>query len=194
MPRSSRRTSAASNGSSPAAATPPQWLGRELLRLPRRHRDRPPTRGARPDRPPGEARDREREARLPAVPEGLLGRALAGARGGRSDARSAVCGRRPRPRTPLPRRPVRRGADRAGHGQHDAARDRRGVPGSRSRAGHAHRGRGRGARVLAALAEAGVDYDDVVETLEREGVEKFSDSLRQVLDGIEAKRAALRPV
>ncbi len=45
--------------------------------------------------------------------------------------------------------------------------------------------------LLEALAEAGVDYDDVVETLEREGVEKFSDSLRQVLDGIEAKRAAL---
>ena len=45
--------------------------------------------------------------------------------------------------------------------------------------------------LLEALAEAGVDYDDVVQTLEREGVEKFSDSLRQVLDGIEAKRAAL---
>ena len=45
--------------------------------------------------------------------------------------------------------------------------------------------------LLEALAEAGVDYNDVVETLEREGVEKFSDSLRQVLDGIEAKRAAL---
>jgi transaldolase len=45
--------------------------------------------------------------------------------------------------------------------------------------------------LLEALAEAGVDYDDVVETLEREGVEKFSDSLRQVLEGIEAKRAAL---
>jgi transaldolase len=45
--------------------------------------------------------------------------------------------------------------------------------------------------LLEALAEAGVDYDDVVATLEREGVEKFSDSLRQVLEGIEAKRAAL---
>ena len=31
----------------------------------------------------------------------------------------------------LPRRPLRRGADRAGHGQHDAARDDRGVPGPR---------------------------------------------------------------
>jgi transaldolase len=41
------------------------------------------------------------------------------------------------------------------------------------------------------LAAAGVDYDDVVETLEREGVEKFSDSFAQLLDGIESKRAAL---
>jgi transaldolase len=45
--------------------------------------------------------------------------------------------------------------------------------------------------LLAELAEAGVDYDDVVETLEREGVEKFADSFKQLLDGIEAKRAAL---
>ena len=41
------------------------------------------------------------------------------------------------------------------------------------------------------LAAAGVDYDDVVETLEREGVEKFSDSFGQLLEGIDAKRAAL---
>jgi transaldolase len=45
--------------------------------------------------------------------------------------------------------------------------------------------------LLDELAEAGLDYDDVVETLEREGVEKFSASFRQLLDGIEAKRAAL---
>jgi transaldolase len=34
------------------------------------------------------------------------------------------------------------------------------------------------------LAEAGVDYDDVTETLEREGVEKFADSFKELLDGI----------
>lgn len=45
--------------------------------------------------------------------------------------------------------------------------------------------------LFAALAEAGVDYDDVVETLEREGVEKFSTSFRHLLAGIEAKRGAL---
>jgi transaldolase len=41
------------------------------------------------------------------------------------------------------------------------------------------------------LAEAGVDYEDVVATLEREGVEKFADSFRQLRDGIEERRAAL---
>ena len=41
------------------------------------------------------------------------------------------------------------------------------------------------------LAAAGVDYDDVVATLEREGVEKFADSFRELLEGIEAKRQQL---
>jgi transaldolase len=46
-------------------------------------------------------------------------------------------------------------------------------------------------RLLDGLAEAGVDYDDVVATLEREGVEKFSDSFRQLLDGIRTRSAAV---
>jgi len=46
-------------------------------------------------------------------------------------------------------------------------------------------------RLIDELAEVGVDYDDVVDTLEREGVEKFSDSFRDLLDGIRAKRAQL---
>jgi transaldolase len=41
------------------------------------------------------------------------------------------------------------------------------------------------------LAAAGVDYDDVVETLEAEGVQKFADSFQELLDGIRAKRAEL---
>lgn len=42
---------------------------------------------------------------------------------------------------------------------------------------------------LARLAGIGIDYDDVVETLETEGVRKFADSYHQLLDAIEAKRA-----
>jgi transaldolase len=45
--------------------------------------------------------------------------------------------------------------------------------------------------VLEAFAEAGVDYDDVVATLEREGVEKFSKSFQRAVRGLEAKRDAL---
>jgi transaldolase len=43
------------------------------------------------------------------------------------------------------------------------------------------------------LARAGVDYEDVTDTLEREGVEKFSDSFDDLLDGIRAKRSELAP-
>ena len=46
-------------------------------------------------------------------------------------------------------------------------------------------------QVLADLERAGVDYDDVTETLEREGVEKFSDSFDELLSGIEEKAAQL---
>jgi transaldolase len=45
--------------------------------------------------------------------------------------------------------------------------------------------------LMKALADAGVDYTDVVDTLEAEGVQKFSDSFAQIIDGIHAKRASL---
>jgi transaldolase len=46
-------------------------------------------------------------------------------------------------------------------------------------------------RTLAAFGEAGIDYDDVVETLEREGVEKFAKSFEQLFADIATKRDAL---
>jgi transaldolase len=46
-------------------------------------------------------------------------------------------------------------------------------------------------RVFDRVAEAGVDYDDVVVTLEQEGVQKFSDSFAELLDGVRAKRGEL---
>ncbi len=45
--------------------------------------------------------------------------------------------------------------------------------------------------LLDALAEAGVSYDEVVETLEVEGVQKFSDSFDELIEGLEAKRGEL---
>jgi transaldolase len=42
-------------------------------------------------------------------------------------------------------------------------------------------------KVMAALAEAGVDFDDVTATLEREGVESFSASFHDALDTLDKK-------
>jgi transaldolase len=46
-------------------------------------------------------------------------------------------------------------------------------------------------KFLEKLAEAGVDYDDVTDTLEEEGVQKFADSLDQIVESIRAKRSTL---
>jgi transaldolase len=42
-------------------------------------------------------------------------------------------------------------------------------------------------RVMAALAEAGIDYDDVIETLEQEGVEKFEKSWNELLETVQGQ-------
>jgi transaldolase len=46
------------------------------------------------------------------------------------------------------------------------------------------KGLGRAEKLLEQLAAAGVDYADVTDTLEREGVQKFTDSFVELLDGI----------
>jgi transaldolase len=46
-------------------------------------------------------------------------------------------------------------------------------------------------RLLVELRDAGVDYDDVVETLEADGVQKFADSFDELLEGIHSKRDVL---
>ena len=46
-------------------------------------------------------------------------------------------------------------------------------------------------RTLEAFAAAGIDYDDVVATLEREGVEKFAKSFRELFADLETKRNQL---
>jgi transaldolase len=45
--------------------------------------------------------------------------------------------------------------------------------------------------LLGELAKAGVDYDDVVATLEAEGVQKFDDSFEGLLSGIQEKLTAV---
>jgi transaldolase len=45
--------------------------------------------------------------------------------------------------------------------------------------------------LLDQFSEAGVDYDDVVATLEAEGVKKFDDAFEDLLEGIDAKLSAV---
>jgi transaldolase len=45
--------------------------------------------------------------------------------------------------------------------------------------------------LLDRLADAGIDYDDVTRVLEEEGVQKFSDSFKELLEGVAEKREAL---
>ena len=47
--------------------------------------------------------------------------------------------------------------------------------------------------VLVALERAGVDYDDLTDTLEREGVEKFAQSFDDLMKSLKSKREALAP-
>ena len=42
-------------------------------------------------------------------------------------------------------------------------------------------------RILDAFESAGVSYDEVVQTLEREGVEKFAKSFADLIEGLESK-------
>ncbi len=40
--------------------------------------------------------------------------------------------------------------------------------------------------------EVGIDYDDVVQTLEDQGVEKFAESWRELVDDVDQARSAHR--
>src|SRR4051794_16785555 len=45
--------------------------------------------------------------------------------------------------------------------------------------------------LLVQLEKAGVSYDDIVETIEAEGVQKFADSFDQIIEEVRAKRGSL---
>lgn len=46
--------------------------------------------------------------------------------------------------------------------------------------------------VLEQMAEAGIDYDDVMRVLEEEGVQKFSDSWHELVDDVDSERSKLQ--
>jgi transaldolase len=48
-------------------------------------------------------------------------------------------------------------------------------------------------KVFDQLRDAGIDYDDVTATLERDGVQKFSESYAELLEALHEKRESLAP-
>jgi transaldolase len=56
-----------------------------------------------------------------------------------------------------------------------------------------HEGLAEAQAVLDELAKVGVDYDELTETVEREGVEKFEASFRELLDSLSEKLGTLTP-
>ena len=147
-------------------------VGRVVLREPGRHRDRPPA--ARGPPAARQGRGRQRQARVPAVPRALLGPALGRARGeGRAAAAAAVGVDVDEEPGVLPHA-LRRRAHRPRHRQHARAGvDRRAARTATATCAPTPSPKTsttRGA-VIADLADAGVDFDDVTATLEREGVD-----------------------
>ena len=123
----------------------------QLLRQPNRYGDRRPDRRPaaesrrcpRPGAAPvaaGQSGDRQRPARLPALSGAVRQPTLARpGRARRADAAAAL-GQHGNEKRQLSRRGLRRGVDRARHGQHDPAPDPHGVPGSRAPSREPHRG------------------------------------------------------
>ena len=88
----------------------------------------------------------------------------------------------------LLRHAVRRRADRSRHGQHAPRGHDRSL--RRPRHGCAARSTPtstRPKRVWAALADVGVDMDDVSDRLEREGVDAFTKSFDELIEALQAK-------
>ncbi len=124
---------------------PHRYAGRRGARQAHRRR-RGPGRKAAACRAQGQGGDRQRQARLSALPAPLRRRALAAPRAeGGADA-APVVGQHRHQEPGLQRRALCRGADRPGHGQHDAAGDDGRVPRPWPAARQPRRGRRRRAR------------------------------------------------
>ena len=131
----------------------------------------------------GPGRGRQRQARVPACSSrAFAGAAVGRARGdGRARAAAAVGVDLDEEPGVLPHA-LRRHADRPRHGQHARAGVGRRARRGRRRPPRRHRARRRrrGARqAMAELAGAGVDFDDVTATLEREGVDVVRDVVQR---------------
>ena len=132
-----------------------------------------------------QGRRRERPAGLRAVRAGVRHRPREGAARRRRQRAAPAVGldRRQGPRAS--RHPLRHRARRPRHGQHDAGEDARGhLRPRRDRGRHRHRRLRRRARVFDPLAAVGVDFDDVTQVLEDEGVDKFIASWHELQETV----------
>ena len=170
-------------------------LGRLVLRVARRHRDRQAPRrhrhrrGARAQE---QGRRRQRAARLPGVRAGVRDRARARRCSRPAPTSSARCGPRPASRTRLPDTLYVTELAVAERRQHDAREDARGDlrPRRHPRATPSPAPTPTRTRCSTQLAAVGVAYDEVTALLEKEGVEKFIVSWNELLDTV---TAALEP-
>ena len=110
-------------------------------------------------------------------------------RHGREGAASAL-GEHRHEEPGLQRHPLRAGADRPGHREHDAAADDRCVPRPRRRPAHDRRGLRRGASACCAdLADAGISIDEITDT----APERRRRGVLEVLPTRSARRPPRRP-
>ena len=175
-------------------------LRRVVLRLPRRHRGRQAARRDRHRRGRRAARRGRRRQRPPGLRRlrgGLRHRPVRRARGRRRPTAAAAVGLDRASRTrALPRHHVRHRPRRRRHRQHDAREDHGGLRRPR-------RGRGRPRyrqapprprQCSTGSTDVGIDFDDVLRVLEREGVEKFEKSWHELVETIQGQLEKARAV
>ena len=170
-------------------------LRRLVLRLARGHRGRQaPRRARRPRRAQGQARDRQRQARLPDLPGGLLGPGVGGAGGQGRDQAALPVGVDRRSRT----RPTRtRSTSRSSSGPTRSTRcrassSRPSTTTARSAATRCSRTSRRRSRILDAVRGRRRLLRRRRRRRSRsEGVEKFAKSFADLIEGLETKLKTL---
>ena len=91
----------------------------------------------------------------------------------------------------LPGHHLRRQPRRPRNRQHHAQEDHRSRHGPRRDKTHPRRRRRRSQKLLKRLREAGLDYEDVTDILEKEGIQKFADPFNEMLEEIQNKSRQL---
>ena len=125
------------------------------------------------------SRDSQREARVPTLPDAVPDIGVAAARWLGSTPATSPVGEHQHKKSALPRRALRRGADRAAYGQHDYAGNAGGLPRSRglraSLEDHVDEAR----ETIEALTRAGISLSNVTDRLLEDGVTLFSEAFRR---------------